>query len=44
MSELLSIAQSAVELALKSGATDAECTVSEGEEFSAGVRMREVEK
>lgn len=44
MSDLLSIAQSAVQLALKSGATDAECTCSEGEEFSVGVRMREVEK
>lgn len=41
---LLEIAQSAVELALKSGATDAECTLSEGEEFSVGVRMQEVEK
>ncbi len=44
MSELLDIAQSAIDLALKSGATDAECTVSEGEEFSVGVRMKEVEK
>ncbi len=44
MSELIDIAQSAVDLALKSGATDAECTVSEGEEFSVGVRMKEVEK
>ena len=41
---LLEIAQSAVELALKAGATDAECTMSEGEEFSVGVRMKEVEK
>jgi len=44
VSELLSIAQSAIDLALKSGATDAECTISEGEEFSVGVRMKEVEK
>ena len=44
MSELLQIAQSAINLALKSGATDAECTLSEGEEFSVGVRMKEVEK
>lgn len=44
MSELLDIAQSAIDLALQSGATDAECTVSEGEEFSVGVRMKEVEK
>ncbi len=44
MSDLLDIAQSAVDLALKSGATDAECTLSEGEEFSVGVRMKEVEK
>ena len=29
--------------ALELGATDAECTLAEGEEFSAGVRMREVE-
>lgn len=44
MSDLLQIAQSAIDLALKSGATDAECTISEGEEFSVGVRMKEVEK
>ena len=29
--------------ALAGGATDAECTISEGEEFSVNVRMREVE-
>jgi len=40
----LEIAQSAIDAALKSGATDAECTLAEGEEFSVGVRMREVEK
>src|SRR5204863_4383838 len=44
LSELIEIASAAVKLALASGATDAECTVSEGEEFSVGVRMREVEK
>jgi PmbA protein len=44
VSELLGIAQAAIDLALTSGATDAECTLSEGEEFSVGVRMKEVEK
>jgi len=44
MSEsLIDIARSAVRRALDAGATGAECTISEGEEFSAGVRMREVE-
>ena len=44
MSELLlEIAQAAVKRALELGATGAECTISEGEEFSASVRMREVE-
>jgi PmbA protein len=43
MTELESIASSAVRQALDGGATDAECTISEGEEFSVGVRMREVE-
>ncbi|MGH9671564.1 MAG: TldD/PmbA family protein [Bryobacteraceae bacterium] len=33
----------AVRLALDAGATEAECTASEGAEFSATVRMREVE-
>ena len=37
------MAADAVDAALKQGATDAECTVSEGEEFSVSVRMREVE-
>jgi PmbA protein len=37
------IAAGAVKRALELGATDAECNISEGEEFSAGVRMREVE-
>ena len=38
------LAQQAVRLALERGATDAECTLAEGEEFSAQVRMRELEK
>ena len=29
--------------ALAAGATDAECTIGEGDEFSANVRLREVE-
>jgi PmbA protein len=37
------IASDVIKLARDLGATDAECTVSEGEEFSVGVRMREVE-
>jgi PmbA protein len=43
MTELEQIASAAVKSALAGGATDAECTISEGEEFSASVRMREVE-
>ncbi len=43
MTELESLAVRAVKRALELGATDAECTISEGEEFSAGVRMRQVE-
>ena len=31
-----------VKRALEAGATDAECTIAEGDEFSANVRMREV--
>ena len=38
------LAQHAVRLALERGATDAECTLAEGEEFSAVVRMRSLEK
>src|ERR1017187_3403109 len=38
-----SMAAEIVGQALASGATDAECTISEGEEFSANVRLREVE-
>ena len=40
---LIDIARSAVRRALEAGATGAECTIAEGEEFSASVRMREVE-
>lgn len=43
MSELETIASRAVARALELGATDAECTIAEGEEFSVGLRMREVE-
>jgi PmbA protein len=38
------IATDAVRLALERGATDAECTLAEGEEFSAQVRMRQLDK
>jgi PmbA protein len=44
VSELLSLAESAVRDALARGATDAECTVTAGEEFSVNVRMREIEQ
>jgi PmbA protein len=37
-------AEAAVKLALAEGASEAECTASEGEEFSVGVRMGDVEK
>lgn len=37
------IAQDAIRQALKRGATDAECTISEGQEFSANVRLGQVE-
>ena len=37
------LASQVVRLALDRGASDAECTLSEGEEFSAGVRMRSLE-
>lgn len=43
MSDLESLAVDAVKRALAAGATEAECTIMEGEEFSAAVRMREVE-
>jgi PmbA protein len=37
------LARQAVRLALERGATDAECTLAEGQEFSAQVRMRALE-
>jgi PmbA protein len=37
------IAQSVIKQALDRGATDAECTMSDGQEFSANVRMGELE-
>ena len=40
---LLELAADVVKRALASGATDAECTIAEGDEFSANVRMRELE-
>lgn len=43
MSALQAVAEQAIEAARKAGATDAECTISEGEEFSAQVRLGEVE-
>lgn len=41
---MLDLVQRAVKMALDLGATDAECTASEGDEFSVSVRMREVEE
>ena len=41
--DLPEIAQGAIKQALGRGATDVECTISEGSEFSASVRMGEVE-
>ena len=43
MNQIEELASGAVARALELGATGAECTVMEGEEFSAGVRMRELE-
>ncbi len=43
MSDLETLAADAVKRAIAAGATDAECTIMEGEEFSVAVRMREVE-
>src|SRR5579863_990325 len=43
MNELEQMAADAVARAVKLGASGAECTLAEGEEFSAGVRLREVE-
>ncbi len=41
--QLPAIAQDAIRQALAAGATDAECTIAEGDEFSANVRMGELE-
>jgi PmbA protein len=41
---LAELAQQTVKRALDRGASDAECTISEGNEFSVNVRMREVER
>lgn len=43
MNPLEEMAQGAVSRAMALGASGAECTIAEGEEFSAGVRLREVE-
>jgi PmbA protein len=43
MSDLENVAAEAVKLAMEAGATGAECTIMEGKEFSAAIRMREVE-
>src|SRR6185437_9114340 len=40
---LLELAAGIVKRAQAAGATDAECTIAEGDEFSANVRMRELE-
>ena len=39
---LVELARDVVRRSLEAGATDAECTISEGDEFSANIRMREV--
>lgn len=41
--DLPELARDIVKQAIAAGATDAECTISEGDEFSANVRMRELE-
>ncbi|MBS1828096.1 MAG: TldD/PmbA family protein [Acidobacteria bacterium] len=43
MPELLETARQVIALALSKGAQEAECTISEGSEFSVSVRMREIE-
>ncbi len=43
MNDLEQLAADAVKLALKGGASGAECTIAEGDEFEVAVRMREVE-
>lgn len=40
----LALTQEVVKLALELGATDAECTIAEGEEFSVSVRVGDIEK
>ena len=40
---MIDLAQNIIRQALAAGATDAECTISEGEEFSAQVRLGELE-
>ncbi len=40
---LLELARDVTARALEAGATDAECTVAEGDEFSASIRLRQVE-
>jgi PmbA protein len=40
---LLELANDVVKRALEAGASDAECTIAEGDEFTANVRMRELE-
>jgi PmbA protein len=40
---LAELAQDVVRQALEAGASDAECTISEGHEFSSNVRLREIE-
>ena len=40
---MLDLAEKSVRLALEKGATDAECTIAEGDEFTASVRMRQLE-
>jgi PmbA protein len=44
LSDLLSLAEETVRQAMAQGATDAECTVKAGEEFSVSVRMHEIEQ
>jgi PmbA protein len=43
LNHLLELANDVVKRALAAGATDAECTIAEGDEFTANVRMRELE-
>ena len=40
----LELTQDIVKMALEQGATDAECTIAEGEEFSVSVRLGDIEK